>query len=117
MTTAKDRAARIAALNDDFRKHCPAPGSCSGKVVLTSGIGALGGDAVGTILDRIAAFDAFTGDNDPYGERDFGSVDYDGNRIFFKIDYFDTALQSGSEDPVDPTKTTRVLTVMLAEEY
>ena len=33
------------------------------------------------------------------------------------ISFFCSAVIFGSEDPADPTKTTRVLTIMLAEEY
>jgi Protein of unknown function (DUF3768) len=55
-------------------------------------------------------------DNDPYKERDPGAFVH-GNRIFWKIDYYDTTLTKGSEDPSDPKQTVRVLTIMLASEY
>jgi hypothetical protein len=54
---------------------------------------------------------------DPHGEHDFGSFEADGHTIFFKIDYFDKALNAHSSDPSDPSVTERVITIMLAEEY
>jgi len=52
-----------------------------------------------------------------HGEHDFGSFDYCGERIFWKIDYYDRECRYGSENPADPEQTTRVLTIMLAKEY
>jgi hypothetical protein len=59
----------------------------------------------------------FTPDNDPYGEHDFGSFSYAAETIFWKFDYYDLDLQMHSPDPSDPTVTTRVLIIMLADEY
>lgn len=50
-------------------------------------------------------------------ERDFGAFDLLGERILFKIDYYDLALEFGSENPADPSVTTRVMTIMLREDY
>ena len=44
-------------------------------------------------------------------------LEVEGRRIIWKIDYYDPSRQQGSEDPADPAKTCRVLTVMLASEY
>jgi len=68
-------------------------------------------------LRRVFAFSDFTADNDPYGEHDFGSFEFAGKTIFWKIDAYDRDLANGSPDPSDPSVTTRVLTVLLAEEY
>ena len=69
------------------------------------------------VIRRVAIFSEFTADNDPHEEHDFGNFELAGRKFFFKIDYFDAKMEFGSEDPADPTKTTRVLTIMLAEEY
>ena len=69
------------------------------------------------ILKAVSEFSDFTPDNDPYGEHDFGALNVEGHRIYFKIDYYDRDLIYGSPDPANPEVTTRVLTIMLASEY
>ena len=59
----------------------------------------------------------FNEDNDPYGEHDFGAIDHNGQKIYWKIDYYDSDLKYGSENPADPCQTARVITIMLANEY
>jgi hypothetical protein len=49
--------------------------------------------------------------------RDFGSFEIDYQKFIFKHAYYDKSMQYGSEDPGDPKKTTRVLTIMIADEY
>lgn len=103
---------RIAQLNDQLRCHAR-----GGQIAITAGIIALGNHAVHAVLEAVRSFDQFTSDNDPYGEHDFGALTVLGQRVFWKIDYYDRAMQFGSPDPADPVVTTRVLTIMLAEEY
>ena len=69
------------------------------------------------VIRRVATFSDFNEENDPHGEHDFGSIEVAGRKIFWKIDHFDAKMEFGSEDPADPTKTTRVLTIMLVEAY
>lgn len=109
---AADKRSTIARLNDTFRQM-----PVDGRLAITAGVIALGNGAVADILLTVARFDAFTPDNDPYGEHDFGAVEWNVARIFWKIDYYDRAMRFGSPDPADPSVTTRVLTVMLADEY
>ena len=89
--------------------------------MITQGVAALGQFTQLDIIKKLQNFNTFTEDNDPHGEHDFGSFEVDGNRIFWKIDYYDRASfgtdDVGSEDPTDIEQTLRVLTVMLADEY
>jgi len=102
----------IRHLNDQLRQM-----RVSGVLVMTAGVIALGHARQLTILHAVAAFDTFDKDNNPYSEHDFGAVEVEGERLFWKIDYFDRDLSAHSPDPADPSVTTRVLTIMLAEEY
>ena len=102
----------IKTLNDNFRKTF-----IGGRVMLTSGIRAKTQDEIAEILEKVRSFDNFTTANNPYGEHDFGSFDYKGQKIFWKIDYYDKNMQYLSEDPTDISKTIITLTIMLAEDW
>lgn len=106
------RTARIQLLNDLFRIA-----GLGGRQMFTSGIRAMGLAAMIDLRLRIAEFDAFTPDNDPFGEHDFGSLEFLGYTVFWKIDYYDETLTWASPDPGDARLTTRLLTIMLASEY
>ncbi len=105
------RTVAIRNLNDRLRVH-----GAGGLIVMTDGVAALELETVNRIFIAAALFDAFTDDNDPYGEHDCASFEVDGLRLIWKIDYYDRQREAGSPDPADPKVTTRVLT-MLAEEY
>lgn len=109
--TEQDHTAAIAALNDACRAE---PGA---GWVLTCGVSALSQADLAKAVAAVKAFSAFSEDNDPHGERDFGAVAVEGQRLFWKIDYYDLDLCMASPDPADPAVTKRVLTLMLAHEY
>ena len=110
--TSADQATQIARLNDAFRTTL-----IGGQVMLTAGVQALPELTLVDVMKAVQSFNDFSEDNDPYGEHDFGSFKITGPRFFFKIDYYDPTLTYRSEDPADPAKTRRVMTIMLAEEY
>ena len=106
------QTAIIRSLNDQLRRDF----SC-GIALMTPGVAALGATVAERIFKTIAVFDDFCHANDPHQEHDFGSFEADSKTIFFKIDYYDKAMTMHSPDPTNPAVTTRVITIMLAEEY
>lgn len=108
----KDRVATIAALNDKLRTTF-----MGGKIMLTQTVACLGEFKKAQVLSAIRTFEAFNEDNDPHGEHDFVSVKIDGETYFGKTDYYAPDLQHGSDDPADPKKTMRVLTIMHSSDY
>jgi len=104
---------RIRELNDQFRKH----GVGKGSIVVTRGIQEKGRRFTMDAVKAVRNFDDFSNDNDPWGEHDFGALEIEDEKVFFKIDYYDPSLEKGSENPANEGCTHRVLTIMLASEY
>ena|SRR5215212_3672070 len=105
-------AEKVRALNDAFRTTMT-----GGKVLLTAGVNALPADVKAMVIRRVVTFSEFNEENDPHQEHDFGDFSYAGRKFFWKIDHFDAKMEFGSEDPSNPSRTTRVLTIMFVEEY
>ncbi len=147
LCTAREQTARIARLNDLARTAMggAAQGSgdpedrwkgCGGvacTAVATVGFRSLPEADQSSVRELIETFDAFDEDNDPQGERDFGTIYQLGDgrwtterprlcedereRVFWKLDYYDRAMRFASEYAADPAVTRRVLTIMLSDEY
>ncbi|EBA12659.1 DUF3768 domain-containing protein [Roseobacter sp. CCS2] len=104
---------RVRALNDRFRTK----GLGNGTVTLTQGVQEAGQAFILATIYAVRTFSDFSEDNDPWGEHDFGAVEIDGQKVFWKLDYYDPSLEQGSENPANDALTHRVLTIMLASEY
>lgn len=73
-------------------------------------------DAVMVQAQLLAAFRRcqFSADSP---ERDFAAILFRERKVWLKVDYFDRSLEYGSDDPADAAITTRVITVLLPEDY
>ncbi len=96
----------ISMLNDKFRKS-------SLGVTLTRGVQSV--DDLNGLMRAVREFDDFNESNDPYGEHDFGRIDWKGDKVFWKIDYYNSTFDAWA-DPLTK-ECHRVMTVMLADEY
>ena len=111
----------IQKQNDEFRKGMivinTQESKIPGQYVITNGITSLSLDDQAQILYKVRCFNNFAEGDDPYGEHDFGAFNHNGQKVYWKIDYYDVNYEYGSEDPSDLNQTRRVLTIMLAQEY
>jgi hypothetical protein len=107
-----EHATTIRTLNDNFRQTF-----VGGRVMMTEGVAALDEGSLRRLISEVKAFTDFKKGNNPHGEHDFGSIDLGGQKFFFKIDYYDLTMEAGSDDPANPEITTRVLTIVRADEY
>jgi Protein of unknown function (DUF3768) len=107
-----DKSVRIRQLNDILRTTF-----VGGRVMVTDGVDEMPPLKRDALISFVRSFDKFTQENDPHGEHDFGTIKLDDTRYFWKIDYYSIDMEGGSEDPADPAKTNRVLTIMRADEY
>jgi len=126
---SREQTVRIARLNDLARRAMGV--ACT--AVATAGFRSLPEADQSQVRELIETFDAFTDDNDPYGERDFGAIyqlrdeswtterprsqEDERERVFWKLDYYDRSMEFASEDAANPAITRRVLTIMLSDEY
>ena len=69
------------------------------------------------IPDAVRTYDQFDDGIDPYGAHDMGRFSVAGEEYYWKIDYYDRSLELHSPDPVDPSVTVRMLTIMRVDEY
>ena len=112
------RAEQIAKLNDRARSGFDP----SARIMFTRGCldAFCSGDTPSGLVAQaqlIKTMRRHRFEEDPYGERDFGAFTFRGEKVFFKVDYYDLNLEYGSEDPADASITARVVTIMLAAEY
>ncbi len=126
---AREQTVRIARLNDLARRAMGV--ACT--AVATAGFRSLPDADQSKVRELIETYDAFNEDNDPHGERDFGTIyqlcdgcwtterprsqEDERERAFWKLDYYDRNMEFASEDAANPAITRRVLTIMLSDEY
>ena len=127
--TLTSQRERIARLNDLARRAMGV--ACT--AVATVGFRSLPEADQSCVRELIETFDVFDEDNDPHGERDFGTIyqladgrwtterprlrEDERERVFWKLDYYDREMRSASDDAANPAVTRRVLTIMLSDEY
>ncbi len=103
---------KIQRLNDSLRQTL-----IGGRLILSLKVSQLPEDQKQELVNLVMNFKDFTEDNDPHGEHDFGSVNYQGETYFWKIDYYDTNYQFMSPDPSDTEVTRRVLNILHSWVY
>lgn len=109
-------AEQIRALNDTMRRNILNPYALGG-IILTPAVAALSDFDRFALLDEVRCFEDFTPANDPYGEHDFGAINFHGEKYFWKIDYYDRNMRYHSPDPANAKLTHRILTIMRTDEY
>ena len=117
-------AAIVAAHNDAFRRHVclgipyeDGIPTLEGRFVCTAAVAGRGELFVDTCRRAIGYFSAFSSDDDPNGIHDFGAVKIAGVKVWWKIDAYDREFEYNSDDPSDPARTARVLTIMLPSDW
>lgn len=86
-------------------------------ILLTTALDELEVHTKALVLHQVRTFKDFNDSNDTWHEHDLGFFELNGDRYFWKFDYFAPDMQFGSDDPSDIEKTRRVLTVGFASDY
>jgi len=96
---ANDRM-RLRALCDIPQHH---------RITITQGIQAYPAEQQEEIIHRVLVFQGFTEDNDPHLDRDLMVIEYQGTKIYGKMDHYDLNMEYLSEDTSDPAYLARVV--------
>ena len=100
----------IRKKNDQLRQQIPLV-PMPHKFMMTSSVASLPEKQKFALFSKVANFNDFNEDNDPHGEHDFGTIFQDGEKYFWKIDYYDDDYQFHKEDG------NRVILLMHARDY
>ena len=116
LSSPDTRLATIARLNDRCRQGLDR----TARILITRAcLGAFADNRTAEIVAQAEILSALRGyqfREAKADERDRGSFEYRGTTIYFRIDYYDAAMEYGSEDPADANQTRRMLTIMLRED-
>jgi hypothetical protein len=110
-----DPTARVRELNDNFRRDIF--NRNLGTLIITAGVAAMKDEDRFALVREVQCFEDFNEGNDPYGEHEFGAIDFHKEKYFFKIDYYDKNNRFHSKNKASSLLTNRVLTIMQACEY
>lgn len=88
----------------------------NGRIVVTPGVAAKGIHFVREAIVGCAVDGNFTDFTDPYADHTFGTLDVQGERLYWQVDLYDADCVSGSPSPSDPAHTHRVVTIMFPIE-
>ncbi len=101
---------QIAIKNDTIRRQIPCIHEPH-RLILTASVAPLPQAELDELITAAREFDAFTKDNDPYGEHDVGIVTVNEQVYLWKLDCYDDDFEFYKEDG------NRVLTIMASHEY
>lgn len=88
----------------------------NGRIVVTPGVAEKGIAFVRNAVVACAMDGSFTDFTDPYLNHSFGTLDVQGERLYWEIGLYDADCEGGSLAPADPSKTHRVVTIMFPME-
>ncbi len=100
----------IRKKNDLLRQQVPLV-PMPNRFMMTSSVACLPEKKLTSLFSKVVNFNDFNQDNDPHGEHDFGTVFQDGEKYFWKIDYYDDDYKFHKEDG------NRVILLMHARDY
>lgn len=95
----------VGLRNDEIRQKGLFGPAHKTPLIMTPGVSELGRVAIDQLVVKLMQFDDWGSGNDPYGDRDFGTLTWEGRKVFFKIE----------RDEVDPDE--RIITLLTPSEY